>query len=140
MSFFSALSNYLAAPVKQTLGLQLNRELADCAKDIMAIFEIPRYDHDYENVWEWVVGRNEAGLEVNISRAHDGDNGDKGDFKKPLIIRMSGSPKFLAAEKTTEYAKRLAKTLQTEIWIGDVVIPKEDDRAYYFEIEERIAP
>jgi hypothetical protein len=140
MDLSRKIFNFFTSPCKRSLGLKLHRELEGCAAEIMCVFGVTEFMHDAENVWEWVEGTSKSGLKVNVSRSHSFPAGGAGDYEKPIVIKVSGAPSFVARDKMSEYAKKLVKVFQVEIWLGEMIIPKNEDRDYYFEIEEKFLP
>jgi hypothetical protein len=140
MDLSQRIYNFFTAPCKRSLGLKLNRELEDCAVEIMSVFGVTEFIHDAENVWEWIEGASKSGLNVNISRSHSYPAGGAGNYEKPIVIKITGAPRFVALDKISEYAKKLARAFQVEVWLGEMIIPKNQDQDYYFEIEERFLP
>ena len=121
----------------ESFGFRLRRELDDCGKEIMAVFGVPDFYRDYEDTWEWVEGDGQDGLHVNVSRPH---NWKTGEYEIPVVVRVSGPVTKLTREFLSESGQRLANRLQTEVWIGNVVLDNKSPRHYEFEIERRFTP
>jgi hypothetical protein len=134
---FQKLSSLLVAKGGETFGFRLARELEDCGKDVMAVFEVSDFCRDYENVWEWIEGDGPGGWQVNISRPH---NLESGDYDVPVVVRISGPINRLTCEFLAERGQRLANRLQTEVWIGNVLKNDKSERNYEFEIEQKFTP
>ena len=126
----------LQPKVKRVLAFRLDRELRDCDKDIMALFGISDFVHDWEDTWEWVEGTSAERIYVNVSRTH---NQITGNYDVPVLVDVCGPESLLAGELFSGYAQRLANSLKTEVWLGKVV-HGENKYRYDFEIERRFAP
>jgi len=117
-------------------GFLLQEELVECSRAVMQVFGVTDFDRDYENVWEWVEGKNESGFDVNISRPH---NWKQGLYDKPVVVRVD-----LAAERLTEdlvvlWATGLSKNLNVEVWRGYLKGNPKDSDDLDFVIEQRFS-
>jgi hypothetical protein len=133
---FRNLTTFLAKG-GENFGFRLARELDDCGKDIMAVFGVSDFDRDYEDTWEWVQGGSKDGLLVNISRPH---NWKTGEHHIPVVVRVSGPASKLTEEFLSESGQGLANRLQTEVWIGNVLVNPKNGSHYDFEIERTFRP
>lgn len=131
------LLSRLQPDVKRVLGFRLARELDDCSKDIMAIFDVADFSRDYEDTWEWVTSSKGERLKVNISRPH---NWKTGEYEVPVMIHVSGPADRLNDELFFKSAQKIADRLQTEVWIGRPNFRNQNDIRYDFEIEIRFLP
>jgi hypothetical protein len=130
-------AKFFASKNAENFGFYLNRDLEDCGKDIMAVFDISDFDRDYEDTWEWVEGKGQNGLHVNISRPHNWKNGE---YTLPVVVRVSGPLSKLTDEFLSRSAQALADRLRTKVWIGNVVRKSRNDSHYDFEIEKEFTP
>ena len=130
------LVSHLQQKVKRVIGFRLARELDDVGKEIMAEFGVNDFHRDYEDTWEWVEGKSAEKLAVNISRPH---TRTAGDYSVPIVVHVRGPASRLTDELIQGYARRLARSLQTEVWLGSVV-PGKRERDYDFDVEQVFAP
>src|SRR6184192_3448323 len=105
MVMFRKLALFLSPKCAETYGFRFAQELDVFGKDVMKIFGITVFHRDYEDTWEWVEGKSDNGIKVNISRPH---NWKTSDYEIPVIIRVSGPILKLTSEFRSSSAQRLA--------------------------------
>jgi len=115
-------------------GFLIQEELTDCANAIMKVFGVTDYHRDYENVWEWVEGKNEDGLDVNVSRPH---NWEQGLYDKPVVVRVDSPSQRLTDDLIAMWATGLSKNLNGEVWRGYLKANPKDSDDLDFVIEQR---
>ena len=103
----------------------------------MKVFGISNFDRDYEDTWEWIEGRNEERVHVNVSRPH---NWKTGDYEVPIVINVLFPAAIITEDLFLEKAQCLANKLKTNVWIGSVVRKDPNDAKYDFMIDREFAP
>lgn len=100
---------------------------------------IGEYYHDYENVYEWIVGQSiNSSFELNISRKHyywsDYEEGNieqqTKNLKEPITIMLMFDTKEPSDSILEEIAKKVSLIMSCSVYLGTIDYLGGDDYEY----------
>lgn len=101
----------------------IETELKDLEEIFKIVFQCDEVIWDYENVWEWIMPKNENGSQwFNISRQH---NWKTGEYDKPLMIKTECQNE----KHKHEIGNLLSSLLKCDIFEGNAEF---DDKTHEF--------
>lgn len=102
------------------------RELHDIARELQMALNLPRYERDYEDTWEWCESdseeQDETGPYFNISREH---NWEQGLYECPIILIIQNMNLPIG-----EIGSIISREFRVQVYYGQVSYERDGSYTY----------
>ena len=113
---------------KKSFWFHSEKSLRDLGNVIEAGLNTDPFEHDAENVWEWIEAKSKDGrYRYNVTRRHK-------DFSYPVRITTYSRSGYLDTEELNQLGLRLAEALKTDVMLG--LVEYIDGNEYKFTEEK----